>query len=233
MSNIPSEIPAETVALTTAATGYLAKAKQFVITTPDQYEKSAGLLKEIKAQAKELETKRKSITSPMDDAKKRVMDFFRGPIDSLDQAARAINKAMTSYHEKMERERREEEERLRIEAEKEQARIDKAAEKKAAKLEAKGDIEKAEEVRMNAPIVVAPVLASQTPQVAGVSYRTVWSGEVTSKTELIKAVAAGLAPESLLDVNTTLLTKLAQAMKETMNIPGAKAVSKKVLATRS
>lgn len=221
---IPKEIPHDTVALTSPAEGMLTKAKEYIISTVEQYAGAATQLNEIKAKSKELEEKRKGIVGPMNEAVKRVNEFFRAPLQFLADAEAAIKRSMITFDNEQNRIRREEEARLQEIARKEQERLTKAAEKKAATAEAKGDTWKAEEIRESVPVVAAPVLADK-PKVAGIAMRTTWSGEVTNKMELIKAVAEGKAPATLLDVNMPALNQMARALKEEMNYPGVKAVS--------
>lgn len=72
------------------------------------------------------------------------------------------------------------------------------------------------------PVAITPPPPAP-PKVQGVSFKDVWSAEVTSKLDLVKAVAEGKQPLELLDANMTVLNKLAVALKEHLNIPGVAA----------
>ena len=229
-NNIPLEITDQALELSTQAERLLVVAQDFKIATITEYTSAAGQLKAIKAKAKELDETRKGLTSPLDESKKRIMDFFRKPLQFLADAEAVIKKSMISFDNEQARIRREEEARLQELARKEQERLAKAAEKKAEKAEAKGDTEKAEEIRESVPVIPVPILADNKPKVAGISTRTTWAGAVVDKMALIKAVAAGQAPITLLDVNTTVLNQMARALKDEMNYPGVKAISTQSIA---
>lgn len=229
-NNVPKEVPKQAVELSGQAETMLTVAKDFTIATAAEYSDAATQLKDIKAKAKELEDTRKGITGPMDEAKKRVMDFFRRPLQCLVDAEKTIKDGMIAFDKEQDRLRKAEEARLAEEARKEQERLDKTAEKKAEKAEAKGNEEKAAEIRNGVPVVTAPVLADTKPKVTGITRRSTWSGEVVDKMELIKAVAEGRAPATLLDVNTTVLNQMARALKSEMAYPGVRAVEAQQIA---
>ena len=58
----------------------------YVIATNEAYTGAAEHLKAIKAKTKELDDLRKSLTRPLDESKRRIMDFFQKPIDWLSRA---------------------------------------------------------------------------------------------------------------------------------------------------
>lgn len=229
-NSIPKEITQEVVAMSGEAETMLTVAKDFKIANAEEYTGAVTQLKAIKAKAKELEETRKSITGPMDDAKKRVMDFFRKPLQFLADAEAVIKRGMIAYDTEQEKKRREEEARLQELARKEQERLEKAAEKKAEKAEAKGNTERAAEIRESVPVVAMPTVAVARPKVEGIARRSTWSGEVVDKMALIKAVAAGKAPATLLAVNQTALNQMARALKDELSYPGVKAVETQQIA---
>lgn len=73
-------------------------AKALVIRTPEQYVSSADDLKRVKALARDLDTKRKTMTAPLDESKKSIMDFFRAPLAFLEEAETAIKNRMKDYN---------------------------------------------------------------------------------------------------------------------------------------
>lgn len=222
-------IPAEAVALSNEAETMLSVAQGFLIRNQDEYGGAVIQLKAVKAKAKELEESRVSMTKPLDTSKKTIMDFFRKPLQFLTDAETSIKRAMLTFDNEQARIRREQEAKAQEAARKEQDRLDKLAEKKAEKAEAKGNTEKAEEIRASVPVVPVPIMAA-APKVQGISTRTTWGGKVTDKMALIKAVAAGQAPASLLDVNMPALNQMARALKGEMNFPGVEAVATQQIA---
>ena len=59
----------------------LSTARAFAVTTAAQYTAAGEELKRIKAKAKELEAQRVGMTRPLDETKKRIIDWFRDPSD--------------------------------------------------------------------------------------------------------------------------------------------------------
>jgi hypothetical protein len=142
-----------------------------------------------------------------------------------------------------ERERLEREERERVAAE--ERRLQAEAEERqlaaAAEAEARGDMETAERIAsapIETPVVaprpvfvpVAPV--APKPTASGISFRDNWSAEVINPMALIKAVAAGLQPVTLLLPNMPALNGLARSLREAMNVPGVKANNERIAAQR-
>lgn len=142
--NMQVNIPLEAQAEAQQAGAILAEAQTYTITSVGQYEGAAGELKKIKAKAHEIEARRKAITEPMDRAKKEVMDFFRAPLQNLQDAEQAIKGQMIAFDREQQRIRaeaervaREEAEKIRRQAEAEAARMEQAAREKREKEEAK------------------------------------------------------------------------------------------------
>jgi hypothetical protein len=86
-----------------------------------------------------------------------------------------------------------------------------------------------------APVAVfaprPPVAAA--PRVEGVSFRDTYTAEVFDLMALVRAVATGLAPITLLQVNTTALNGMARALKNALALPGVRVISGRVAAVRS
>lgn len=122
----------------------LSAARDFRVTTAAEYTSAGDELKRIKAKAKELETQRVGMTRPLDETKKRIMDWFREPLAFLEDAERAIKRAIGDYDAEQRRLRQEAEraaaeaarkERERMEAE--AAKAEQAAREKREREEAK------------------------------------------------------------------------------------------------
>lgn len=224
------EIPKEAQELATDAKSALELAEKVVIDTNDGYEQAAGMFKEINEKIKAMDAKRKSMTKPLDESKKRIMDFFRGPIDFLEKAKKTVKRAMIVYQDKLEQDRIEAQKEADRLAEKEAKYQAGLAEKRAARAEKKGDIDKAEEIREEKEEihVVAPIVASMKPKSKGVAIRENWSAKVVDKKALIKAVAEGRAPETLIIVDMKVANQMARALKGSMGFDGLKAVVSRV-----
>ena len=153
----------------------------------------------------------------------------------LDEAERMVKGAMNRFDQEQERLRREEQARLEAIARKaeEDRRLQEAIEAEAAmKAQGASQEEVAQETAaiLETPVSVAPVvLPKATPKLqGGPVYREVWSAEITDIKSLCRAVAEGRASTEFVMGNMPALNKMATALKQTMNIPGVRAVSRRV-----
>ncbi len=235
-TEIPKEIGKDSVVLSDNAVKAFNHSKEVIIVDDAGYQLAAETLKSYKEQTKVLVAKEDELKKPLNEARKGIINFFKVPIERLKEAAKAVNDSMIAYHAKVEEGRKEEERKANELAEKERKRQEKLAEKRLETAKKKGDEEKIEKVEEQIEEIqtatVAPVIAARKPVAAGVHTRETWSAEVTNKLGLIKAVAAGKAPETLLDVNMKTANQMARSMKKFLDYPGVKAVSKSSIATR-
>lgn len=79
----------------------------------------------------------------------------------------------------------------------------------------------------------APIVAPLYQKSQGVTMRDNWKAEVTSVSELCKAIAEGKASENLVLPNQPALNSLARAMRAAMNVPGVRAVNDRGVAVRT
>jgi len=207
----------------------LASAEQFTITSDIQYGASAELLQTIKAQQKQMESLRKSVTRPLDEAKTRVLGLFKPATDRLSKAELTIKNAMLTFSRDRERQRQEAQEKLRQREEAERERLRKQAE--AAR--EKGKETRAETLEQRAENVPTLEVTAPAPAAPGITTRVTWRAEVTDLAALVKAVADGSQATALLAPNMTLLNNLARAMKGDLDIPGVQAVSEEGIAARA
>ena len=68
------------------------------IATAESYNAAGGDLKVLKAKYKELDALRKSMTKPIDESKKRIMELFREPLARLKEAEGIVSTAMVDWH---------------------------------------------------------------------------------------------------------------------------------------
>lgn len=201
------------------------EAQQIVISNNEQYQGAASYLKKIKGKSSELDTLRKSLTAPLDLSKRKIMELFKFPIEMLQKAEHLIKAGMIEYTEKQERIRREQEEKLRKAAEAEETRKRKALEERARKAEEQGKLEKAEELREKAEEVKveAPILADRVETPKGVSYREQWD---------FRIIDVNIIPREYLVPNETMLRKFAIATKGQVPVAGIEFYSEKVVSSR-
>jgi len=217
------EIPAQAKQLIEETEIVVAQAQTFAIATMTDYQLAGEELKAIKRRMKELDDLRKSMTRPLDNAKKAVLDFFRPVSDGLSQAENLIKRAMLGYQQEQERKRQEEEARLRKITEDEQRRRDALAEKQAEKARARGNEERAQEILENVPIIPIPVVLKEQPKVKGIATREIWK---------FRFVNVSLLPREYMIPNEKMLLAFARATKGTIPVPGVEFYSEEIVAAR-
>lgn len=189
-------------------------ANAFTIDSDSMYEMAGTELKEIKAKRNQLDALRKSMIKQLDEVlirygyptKNTIMDFFRPPLDWLDDAESALKRGMLTYKQAQERKAREEREKAAAEA----RRI--AEEAKAKNPEAPPPV-----------VIAAPVVAKEAPKVSGVSTREVWKFRVTDPAAV---------PREYLVVDEQKLGAMARSTKGTVTVPGVEFYSEEVMAAR-
>ena len=192
-------------------------AKKVIIKNPDSYEYQANSLRNIKTQWSEIDEKRKELVRPFQAAVKKLNDFFSVPLNQLKTAENLIKQALIRYTDEKEKERLQEEKRLREQAEKEAAKL----EKKADKLEEKGQTEKAFETRLDAKSIPVPVVAKKVEKVKGISFKEVWK---------FRIIDIDKVPRKYLIVDEKSLGEIARSTKGKVTIPGIEFYSDKTVA---
>lgn len=201
------------------------------ITDPESYANAAGELTQLKAVMKRIDEDRKELTKPLDDEKKRVMDYVRPFTTALEAVESAFKNALIAYDQEQDRKRQlaeaEEAERLRKQQD--------ALEKRAEKAEARGHVEKADTLREQAATAVfaAPPAPAAAPKVSGISTRKTYSVKVTNLMDLVRAVAEGRAPLKYLAADIKVLNGIAGALKEDYEVPGTKLVVGSLMSARA
>lgn len=207
----------------------LTVAKSFKITTSQEYQDAGTRLTLVKGLMKKVSDVFDPHIARAFQAHRALVAEKNDALRPLQDAESLFKKAILKYQLDQEIKRREEQARLEEEARKERERLEARAEKAAEK----GKEEKAAELRAQAATVATPVVAAEVPKVSGISMRTTWKAVLQSKSELIQAVAAGKAPESLLDVNMVVANQMARALKTEMKYPGLAAVEDQGISART
>lgn len=181
-----------------------------VVATIEDCEAAAAVLAQIKAQAKALDTRRRDITKPLDDAKKAIMDLFREPLEALAGFEAHIKGLIGAFHQAQEKKRIGQERMQRELAQKEQDRLAKLATKAADRGDTAKAIEfgqKAELAGQFQPVAVLPGVA----QVKGVTTKKVWKFRIVDEAQV---------PREYLLVNEKMVGEVARATKGALRIPG-------------
>lgn len=200
-------------------------AKGIVISTTHEYQFAQTVMGDIKKRIKELEEVRFGQTRPIDEAKKKILDFFRPPLQKLNDAKDHLNQIMVKFVDDQERKRREEERKLQEAARK---RAEEDALQAALEAEAAGEKEEAEEI-LETPVYVPPIkVVSEIPKSKESHLREIWDCDAFDLNLTVKAIAEGKAPIESVQYNITFLNAQARAYKSALNIPGTKAKNRKI-----
>jgi len=227
------------------------------IDSPDMLAIASDELRGIATRRKQIEELRLSLTRPLDESKKRIMDLFRAPTERLEQAETLLRKGVLTYQQaeraKAEALRREQEaaaaaaraenERIQREAEEAQRAARAAAiasasasERAAAEAAATEAAARAAEARDRIEVSdIAPLApVAEAPKAEGVSTRQTWKAEVTDINALIDAAGkpGNEHLRAFLIADTKALGQAAKAMRAQARIPGVRIYAEESLSVR-
>jgi hypothetical protein len=197
------------------------RAKTFVITTNEDFERAGELLKTIKGLRAEVDGTFDPIIGKAHEAHKEALAQKRKYEAPLAEAEGLLKPKLSAYLQEQERLRKAEELRLEqaARAEEERQRLE-----NAVVLDEMGETDAANTL-LEEPVVSVPVFVPrQAPKVTGIVATKTYSAQVTNLQELIRAVADGKVPAMAIQANTVFLGQQARAMKDTFNYPGVKLV---------
>lgn len=194
--------------------------KDLVIFDNETFEVAGALLSGIKGYLKRID----EITDPVIEAAKANLaaarDQKRLLAEPAEAAEKILKKKLADYDSAVADRVREAQ--ARVLAERQQAQDE-------ADLGASLSGEASEPVFV--PDYSAPVF--EKPKAAGIGFRTDWAGECHDLMALIKAIADGKAPLELVQVNQAELNKRARMLREALNFPGVRAVSKRTVTSKA
>jgi len=147
-------------------------------------------------------------------------------LDPLEDTGKAVKRLMSFYDAEQARKAKVEADRLTAIKRKEEE--ERQIQDALAAAES-GDIEESE-IILNEPTIAPQIIVKKdVPKISGGPvFREMWSAECFDIVALCKAIAEGKASKELVMPNGPALNKLATALKSTMNIPGVRAVSRRV-----
>lgn len=218
------------LAQTEESTDLIVEVKTFtVIATADQYSRVAtlrGLIKDLTG--KYTEDKQPAIDSAkahLDLLKKELSD----KVDPLNTEYKRLGGLLSTYNAEQERIKKRKELEIGVAN---KAAAEKEKQELAALAKQLGDKDLAKQIK-ETPVEGPPVfVAKDVPQVDGLSYSETWHYEVTSLTELVKAVAADkISIHALANPNKPFrsgyLHKQATSLGSLLNYPGVRTWSTK------
>ena len=247
----------EVMAEVEAAEQALEDAKTFAVTTIPEYEQAGEALKKLSGRGKQLETMRKNLKAPALEQCKRIDEFFKGPQTFIDDAKKAIKKALGAFDAAQKRKREEAERKAAEDARKERERLEREAAKaeeaarkkraaeeaKARKLEEEGRAAEAEAKRKAAAEREEARLreaeakrdaAEQVP-VAPVVHteQPQVKGVSTRQTWKFEITDPDQLPREYLVANDKAIGSVVRALKDKTNIPGVRVYCEDSIAARS
>ena len=170
---------------------------------------------------------------PILESQKIALETSRSQRDKIAVPATEVKRALGGRMEVWDRA-----ERDRIEAEQKQFAEHAQEEARLGALvaaDAQGDEATVSAIAANEQTPVAVFLppAPEMLKVEGISYRDIWSGEVTDLMQLVQAVAQGRAPLKTVKADQVVINGLAGSLKEALNLPGVRAVSRRVQSVKT
>jgi hypothetical protein len=204
---------------TDAQSTYQAILEDGDIVSDSDYVARAQRLAKIKGKEGTLTGKRDDLLAPFKAGIEGIREFFRGPLDWLDKAARLEKERMIAYDKiQDEARKRAQEEAFRL-AEAERKRLEKLANKATAR----GDIDKAVALEGQALTTVAPIIERGTPKVTGAVYRDVWAFQIEDEAKI---------PRQFLKVDEQKIRRQVNATRAETRIDGVRVYKDKQLAIR-
>lgn len=211
-------------------------ANDLVIKNGDQSLAAQDILKDIKRRQKKVEEVFDPIVDSQHKAWKTACDKRASFMNPLKEAEGVIKKKVIAYESEAEKKRQDDARKAEAERLDKEAKEREKLEKKAQIAEIKGNTAKAEALRDQIDTVtVAPSFA--TPPVAskaqGTSFRTIWKGEVTDIKSLCQSIIDGRVAVDVFSPNYSVINKLADVCKGSMQIPGLKFYEEKSMSVRA
>lgn len=118
-------------------------AQAYVIDDDEMFAAAGDELRGIVTKGRQIEELRKSLTGPILEAKRRIDEFFRGPLDRLSQAESVLKLSMSTYQREQQRRIEEAQRAAAAEAERQRQEAERiAAEQRAAEAAAQAERER-------------------------------------------------------------------------------------------
>jgi hypothetical protein len=207
-----------------------AKAKATLVVNQEGYDCACAMLRDLATLDRRIVEHHSPIKDAAHKAHAAACAAEKKLRDPVREAVGILKRAIGSWEQEQEQKRlqaQRQAEAIRAKAE-EEARLALAVE-----AEQHGAAEETVEEILETPMVAPPVVVAPTFQrAAGVSTQQRWTVEVVDMRALCRAIADGKASPELVEPNMTALNQIARAMKQTMNIPGVRAVPMVSVAVR-
>ena len=234
-------VPKEVSALATGAQRFVVAAGEFEIDSEAAFQVADEVQTRLKTEAKQINQKRMEFTRPIDEIKKRWMNFFAPAIYDREEAAAIYQGKMSEYRriqrEKAEAAQREAERHLAEQKRKEELAAQKLREKAAklktedARQRALSEAETREQAAQMMPTSVA--LSSAQPQTVASNVAEIWDVEkIENLSEYLRWLADHPEWHCVLNFSAAEHKRLAKQF-HTIGVPGLKFHQKDSFRTKS
>jgi len=210
------------------ANSFLEVANSLTVDSHGTLQTASVYLSDNKREQTKMEDQRTKLVKPLNDHVKDINAMFKPFMEILKNAEHIVKQRIGKYHH-------DEQERIR----KDQAAAEAAARKERDRLEAraasaaaKGQVEKAQNLELQAATTVAVMPAVSETKVTGVSVRMVWKGQVTDVKAFCLAIANGDIPASVVEFKASELNRVAAFIQNNKTIPGFKVYQDSSVASR-
>jgi len=210
----------------TKALSIIDQAQAVKVVDSESYASAAAVWSQIQDMIKEVKDTFDPICDAAHKAHKAATSKRAKYLDPLEDTGKAVKRIMSFYDAEQARKAKEEEDRLAA-IEKKKSEERQLADAIAA-AEA-GDIEESEMILEEPPVIPQIIVKKDVPKIkGGPVFKEMWSAECFDIVALCKAIGEGKASKELVKANEPAQNKLAVALKLTLNIPGVRAVSRRV-----
>lgn len=172
---VPVDVDARTAEVERQVTEARAQAEAILVRDAAEADQAAALLRQIAARRKAADAERKELTSPLDEAKRRIMQKFKDAMAPYDEADEVVRGKVGIYQAEQDRIRQEEEARLeqdRLKREelarklRERQEAEERAKREQAEKEAREAAEEAAKAKDEDDRMVAEQLAEEAREAA-------------------------------------------------------------------
>lgn len=201
-------------ALALQANELAVNAGNYKIETNEALGEAAEILKQVKSKYTELDELRKTMTKPLDESKKKIMEFFRIPLEKLTSAETMIKNGIVNFKHEQQRKRQEEiiRQQRELEAQARKLEAEAKAAEKAGQTEKVAELQKEKiEIQQEKKDVAIMVPPPDVKKIEGLSFRKVWKFKITDPAAL---------PREYMMPNEAMLKSTATSLKEKARVPG-------------
>lgn len=220
MSEGALPVPVAVTETRTTVQQMYSKYEVFKVKDQASFDEAGEALKLTAKLEKQIADQRKSLTRPLDDLKKKWMEFFAAPENACSKLKIVLQSKMMEYRNEQERVRKEQEARIQEANRREAEKLN----KRAMKAEESGKVEKADVLKEQAANVamLQPVVSSQVQKVEGTKITKNWTFEIENELEV---------PREYCSPDSKKIRALVVAHKENAKIPGVRVFFTETIST--